>query len=89
MLSKHLLQYVFHMSTTTNGHIASKSQIQQRHSAGCPALYMIALGGSYLSVPTDWIDGIDTPGILNIPTANSLLLSDLETEEIMKICNVC
>ncbi|GFU48224.1 hypothetical protein NPIL_518591 [Nephila pilipes] len=37
----------------------------------------------------NWMDGIDTPGILNIPTAKSLLVSDLETEQAMETCNVC
>ncbi|GFX36478.1 hypothetical protein TNCV_1254511 [Trichonephila clavipes] len=29
---------------------------------------MPALGGSDLSIPTDWIDGSNTPGNFNIPT---------------------
>ncbi|GFT18905.1 hypothetical protein NPIL_581941 [Nephila pilipes] len=31
------------------------------------------------------MDGTDTPGILNIPTAQSLLVSDLESEEAWKL----
>ncbi|GFX65052.1 hypothetical protein TNCV_451901 [Trichonephila clavipes] len=42
---------------------------------------MTTLAGSHHSILTDWMDGIDTPGILNIRTAKSLLVSDLETEE--------
>ncbi|GFW21550.1 hypothetical protein TNCV_4280671 [Trichonephila clavipes] len=57
------------------------SQIQQQQIAKCQAVYMTALGESHPSIPTDWMERIDTPGVLNIPKAKSLLVSDLETTE--------
>ncbi|GFX04781.1 putative transposable element [Trichonephila clavipes] len=47
---------------------------------------MIALSESRLSIPTNWMDEITTRGNFNIPTAKSLLESDLETKEA--ICQV-
>ncbi|GFT76753.1 hypothetical protein NPIL_98101 [Nephila pilipes] len=58
-------------------------------SAECPAEYVTALGGSYLSTTTDLMDRIDKPRISNIPIAESLLVSDLENKEAMETCNVC
>ena len=50
---------------------------------------LASISHGIFSVPIDWMDGVDTPGILKIPTAKNLLVSDLETEEAMKIYNVC
>ncbi|GFU09816.1 hypothetical protein NPIL_318891 [Nephila pilipes] len=81
---------MFHMSTTISWIThAGVLQIQQWQSADCLAVYMTALGGSHLSIPIDWMDGIGTPVILNISRAKSLLVTDLETEEAMETCNVC
>ncbi|GFT61976.1 hypothetical protein NPIL_352651 [Nephila pilipes] len=88
MLPNHLLQrYVFHMYTTTGNNMYQTCyKSSNGKSAECPAVYMAALCGSHLSILTDWMDRIDTPRILNIPTAKNLLVLDLE---IMETCNVC
>jgi hypothetical protein len=49
-------------------------------------IYMTPLGGSHLSVSTDWMDRIDALGISNIPITRSMLVSNLETEEAMRTC---
>ncbi|GFU78030.1 hypothetical protein TNCV_4855081 [Trichonephila clavipes] len=69
------------MSTTTRGD--TFQTIQQRQGAECPPVYKTALGGSHLSIPSDWMDRINTPGNFNITRAKSLLELDLETEEAM------
>ncbi|GFW43341.1 hypothetical protein TNCV_2923891 [Trichonephila clavipes] len=56
-------------------------KIQQRQSAGCPPTYVTTLGVSHLSIPTDWMDEINTSGEFNIPTAKSLLESNMESKE--------
>ncbi|GFX98205.1 hypothetical protein TNCV_4908481 [Trichonephila clavipes] len=66
---------------STYQHIPSVSQIQQRQSAECPPVHITAFGGSHLSIPTDWMDGINTPGNFDIPTTQSLLELDLESEK--------
>ncbi|GFV40920.1 hypothetical protein TNCV_2665111 [Trichonephila clavipes] len=75
--------------TTAHTNPANMSQIQQRQKAKCPAVHMTTLGGSHLSIPTDLMDGIDKATILSIPTAISLLVSDLETEEVRETRNIC
>ncbi|GFS98431.1 hypothetical protein NPIL_659911 [Nephila pilipes] len=65
-------------------HIVGVLQIQQWQSAEYPVHDSSQLIASFNS--DDWMDGIDTPWILNIPTAKNLLVLDLEA---METCDVC
>lgn len=89
ILTNHSIQqYVFHIFHDPRGcHIADVSRVQKQCRG--PDEYMAPLGDFHLSVPTDCMYQIDTPGISNISVTRSLPVGNLWTEKTITTSNDC